>query len=91
MAKNCIFEHCENEGWSREINFVVDETRKKFHANVSMCQDCYGGIWRHKWGGTLMRCDVLFRASYTHVDFDATRNIAIVEEMRLSTQEVTNA
>ena len=88
MAKNCVFEHCENKGENREINFVVDETQKKFHANVRMCQACYREIWRQKRSGTLMRCDVLYRSSHTHVDFDATRNIAIVEEMRLSsTQE----
>ena len=91
MAKDCIFQHCENEGENREINFVVDETQKKFHANVPLCQECYQEIWRQKRSGTLMRCDVLYRPSHTSFDFDATRNIASVKAMRLSTEEVMNA
>lgn len=81
MVKKCVFEHCENEGSTREITFVTDETRTKYHANVLMCQTCYSDIWRNKRNGTQMKCDVLYQPSHTHIDFDATRNMAIVKAL----------
>lgn len=81
----CIVEHCNTEGTRRHINFTVDDTLRKYHANVSMCEACYRDLWDAKRKGAA-RYDVLFRPTHTTADFDEVRHHAVVEAMRQRTR-----